>query len=220
MALVIHDGSFDGLLCALAAALKSADPPDDIVPEEAHQGMLFTDELRVDTEVEAANALSDRIRGDISKRAFRYVLHAHLSERPNLGVPFYHYLIEGFRRGAGIDRWHANAHVRTVHEAARKTTHEIHRLKGLLRFMELADGTLWAPVEPDHQVIVPLALHFRKRLSEERGVIHDVRRRMAVSWMNGRVYYIDPPPMGSITLAGHEKEVCRNAACLRATGNG
>lgn len=70
---------------------------------------------------------------------------------------------------------------------------EIHRLKGLLRFRELADGTLWAPVEPDHQVLLPLAQHFRRRLPAERGIIHDLRRGIAIGWDAAAVDYIAPP---------------------------
>ena len=209
MALLIHDGSFNGLLCALAAAFDTADPPDDILPEDAFQGMLFADEIRVTADDRTASALSDKICKGISKQAFRCLLHAHLSDLPDLGLPCYHYLSAGFRHGAAIDGWHASASVRSVHEAARKTTREIHRLKGLLRFRELSDGTLWAPVEPDHQVILPLALHFKRRLPNECGIIHDLHRGMAVRWMNGQVHYIDPPSISSITLAGDENEVQR-----------
>ncbi len=202
----LHDGSFDGLLCAVSAALQNG-TVDDIVPEEQRQALLFCEEICIKTDEAVAREIAGRIRNEISKQAFRHIMYTHLSELPNLGKAVFNYISEGLHRGASIDHWHADPSVRAVHEACRKTTHEIHRLKGLLRFRELADGTLWAPVEPDHQVIIPLALHFRKRLSEEQGIIHDVKRGIAVEWKNGSVRYVDPPVIPEISLAGNEQEI-------------
>lgn len=56
---------------------------------------------------------------------------------------------------------------------------EVHRLKGLLRFMENSDGVLYAPYSPDNDVTDILARHFAARFASKRFVIHDVKRKRA-----------------------------------------
>lgn len=189
----VHDNSIDGRLCALAAALATAQIPQDILPQKGSQASLFSTDMQVQSDEAAARKLMKRIHSDISREAVRHVMYVFLSELPNLDLPLYVYLREGFIRSKEIDRWHANPDVKKVHDASQKVGHEIHRLKGLLRFRELDDGILWAPVEPDHQVLLPLAHHFRRRLSGERGIIHDVRRAAAMTWTKESVEYIAPP---------------------------
>lgn len=60
-----------------------------------------------------------------------------------------------------------------------KVTGELHRLKGLLRFMESANGALYAPYCPDNDITELLMPHFAARLKNERFVIHDTRRKLA-----------------------------------------
>lgn len=56
---------------------------------------------------------------------------------------------------------------------------EAHRMKGLLRFMENANGVLYAPYSPDNDITEILALHFAARFSGKQFVIHDVKRKIA-----------------------------------------
>ncbi len=60
-----------------------------------------------------------------------------------------------------------------------KVTGEVHKLKGFLRFMESADGTLYAPYSPDNDVTEMLMPHFAERFKAEKFVIHDVKRKIA-----------------------------------------
>jgi probable DNA metabolism protein len=189
----VHDNSIDGRLSALAAALANLQIPEEIQPEDGYQASLFGSDVIVQADETAARKLMQRIREDISSEAVRHVIVVFLSELPNLDMPLYFYLRDGLIRGPDIDRWHANPYVKKVHDVSLKTGREIHRLKGLLRFRELADSTLWAPVEPDHQVLLPLARHFRCRLPGERGIIHDLRRNLAISWDAAGIEYIAPP---------------------------
>lgn len=63
-----------------------------------------------------------------------------------------------------------------------KVTGELHRMKGFLRFMENADGVLYAPYSPDNDVTDLLAPHFAERLKNQRFVIHDVKRKIAAMY--------------------------------------
>ncbi len=203
----VHDNSFDGRLSALAAALADAQTPEDILPEQGRQASLFGTDVKIQGDEAAAAELLRRIRADIYAEAVRHVLYALLSDLPAIDLPLYFYLREGMTRGPAVDRWHAHPAVKKVHDVSRRVGGEIHRLKGLLRFRELDGGALWAPVEPDHLVLPQLAHHFRRRLPVECGIIHDVRRGVAIRWEAGGVHYIDPPE--SFRMADGEPAVQR-----------
>ncbi len=57
-------------------------------------------------------------------------------------------------------------------EIRSRVTTEAHRLKGFLRFMENAEGVLYAPYSPDNDVTDILAVHFAARFANQRFVIH------------------------------------------------
>lgn len=78
-----------------------------------------------------------------------------------------------------------------------KITGEVHRLKGLLRFKETADGTLYAPYSPDNDITDLLMPHFIKRLNSPL-IIHDTGRKIAGIY-NGKDW---------ITGFAGEAEIC------------
>ena len=51
---------------------------------------------------------------------------------------------------------------------------EAEKFKGIVRFSELAEGMLYAPIHPTHHVLPLIVRHFQKRLSCEEWAIHDV----------------------------------------------
>lgn len=175
-----YDGTFDGLLTASARALAEGSEPAEFLTERAAPD-LFATSAAIDTEPGEAAALLRRLDA-ISPGSVRTAMHAFLSEEPDIGGPIHTYVRLTLERGEEVDGFLTNPHVRRVVLTARRVGGETHRLKGLLRFRELRSGFLWAPVEPDANVVLLLALHFRRRLSGQRWLIHDLKRHVAVGW--------------------------------------
>ena len=85
-----------------------------------------------------------------------------------------------------------------------KITGETHRLKGLLRFMENSDGVLYAPYSPDNNITDLLMTHFAARLSSQRFVIHDLKRKIAGIY-NGSEWIIGYADEPEVYLSETEK---------------
>ncbi len=64
-------------------------------------------------------------------------------------------------------------------ELYQKVTGELNDMKGFLRFIESAEGVLYAPYSPDNDITDLLMPHFAERLKTERFVIHDLKRKIA-----------------------------------------
>lgn len=75
-----------------------------------------------------------------------------------------------------------------IYKKAKTVSREIHRMKGLLRFREILGGYLYASFCPDFNIILPIARHFAYRLRNDRVIIHDLRRNLAVFCHLSKVY--------------------------------
>lgn len=85
-----------------------------------------------------------------------------------------------------------------------KVTGEAHRFKGFLRFMESAGGALYAPYSPDNDITDLLMPHFSARLSGERFVIHDLKRKIAGMY-DGREWIMGYTGEAEIYLSEYER---------------
>ena len=72
-----------------------------------------------------------------------------------------------------------------------KVTTEIHKLKGFVRFIENDEGVLYAPYSPDNDITDLLAPHFAKRFSNQRFVIHDIKRKKAAMFDGNEIVMFD-----------------------------
>ena len=80
-------------------------------------------------------------------------------------------------------------------------------MKGLLRFEKLRDGAYLAKMEPDHNIIHPLAYHFRTRLKAQHWFLYDVKRRTAARWSNGTLQFGTIEQFTTPALSDDEKQV-------------
>jgi len=81
-----------------------------------------------------------------------------------------------------------------------------HRFLGLLRFSELG-GVLYAPFEPEGDLLPLVAGHFARRLGGERWIIHDTGRNMAAVFENGTWRVAAFRTGGPLPLPGKEREI-------------
>ena len=203
MALYIYDGSLEGFLTAVSCSLDSGGLPEDIVPASGWQSSLFAQPETIKTTPLAADKLITRLNA-FSRQIIRNICYCYLSETPHFERPTAEYIFLAFKHGKNVDRYHANNAVDDVHRLSRKVGGEIHRLSGLVRFRKLSDGTFWAPIEPDHNVVLPLAWHFARRLPTQNWVIYDIARDTGVRWNTKECSTVtmDPAVVERIRISG------------------
>ena len=199
MSTLLHDGTVDGLLTAVA---RAADAPEGRMAVHAAadwQPALFETPERVAADPDRAQALLAELRRRGSRRTVHTVFHAAMAEESDIGTALAAYVRHVRRLGAEASGYLADPAVARVHETARAVGRETHRLKGLVRFRRLREGLLWAPVSPDHNVLLPLGLFFKARMPAERWLLHDVRRRLAIRWNGDDLDWIDPDDLPAET---------------------
>lgn len=176
----LYDGTPEGLVSAIASILDSGENP-----EETHlavrQDMLFEEGLFLRTDPAAAEALFERLRQRAPDAVYT-LWYFMMAEADGLETNFLRYIALAFEHGDRVNGYLTHADVKAVVATARKASRELHRMKGLLRFEQLRDGTWLARMEPDCNVIQPLARHFSRRLRAQEWFIYDARRRSAAHW--------------------------------------
>ncbi|TVQ99621.1 MAG: DNA metabolism protein [Desulfovibrionales bacterium] len=177
----IYENSFEGLLCAFAAADR----------EELEQcGFAVQGEGRtwlwpptpVPVQVETAVEFLERLRRAGGRQAVLHMMYGFLAEVQKAEQPLYTFALQTLRVGKSVLGMRTNTAVRQVADWKLKVGKEAHRMTGLLRFMELQDGTLYARFEPDHNVLLLVTSHFQRRFPLDNWVIHDQRRGLAIAW--------------------------------------
>ncbi len=178
---ILHDGTMDGMLHGVAAAIKSEKRVIGIYAETDYQPQLFIDVIRLNTDRVQAEKLLKYLQ-KLGGEAARYALNGFLSEDKEAGTHLYVMVKELLQRGGGYSQCYTHDSIRYLARLSQKVAGEAHRFTGLIRFRILDDGLQYAPFEPDCNIIGYCANHFQRRLSHTHWILHDLRRELAVCW--------------------------------------
>jgi probable DNA metabolism protein len=207
MTVLVHDGSFEGLMTVLYRIFMEGEEGEEIVAAGDFQPGLFTPSQRVETRENQATAMMDAIRGRVSPKALRHSYYAFATGKRGTGTMIHRYLKKGFSLGAAVDARLLDPDVAALHNLSRKVGRELHRLLGLTRFRLLAGGLLYAPLQPDYEILALLAPHFALRLPRENWIIHDVKRSRAALYNRREWVLTDLRRTGKLPLDQEEREL-------------
>ncbi len=193
---LLYDGSWDGFLTAVFEAFVLKGDVDIQNVDRMQEGGLF-DVKVLETDRSKADRVAagiERLGTDVSISCYS----AWLSERDGIENDILCTLRLGFKEKRNPLPSREVDCVRKTALASRAVGFEAHRLKGLLRLHHI-DGNLYgADFGHDYNILPLVAEHFHDRFRDQRLVIRDTKRRIAiVSDQSG--WDIRPLPEGPIT---------------------
>ncbi|HQA52868.1 MAG TPA: TIGR03915 family putative DNA repair protein [Spirochaetota bacterium] len=198
MNIYIYDGSFDSLISLCAELIAAKTIPDNIMPEEKSHEYLF-DKIHLSFNQNLYDRLNSKLN-QISKKAYADICAAFLSETEGMEIKIYNYIQTVLRLSLEknisqqkIDDYlenFADSSIRELNQLSKKVYIERHRFLGLIRFSELSDKTLYAQFEPDHNITLILAPHFKTRLPNDNWIIHDLSRGIGAVYDKEKNDYI------------------------------
>jgi len=183
----LYDGTFEGFLTCIYDHYY-IEEASGAYQKDQYQASLLFDSIEVETDVDKAVTVYQAIQSKISDFDLKRIYRVFLSSVEGKDTKLLKYIILGFKKGRIISSLHGDPIVFDVQAAEIKVTTEVHRFTGLIRFSMLEDHVLYAPIEPDHDVLEFLAGHFADRLKNDPFIIHDTRREKAVIASGGRWY--------------------------------
>lgn len=185
MAVYRYDGSFEGFLCAGARCLDDGGRGEFVRDGDGAPGLFAASAMPVETVRMTALAFRERFVAAVSREAFATARYAFQSRNEGVEGLVWRYLELGLRAGRRLECMLAQEPVHSVTRIARQVSHEAHKFKGFVRFQEVADGFLYARIEPEADILPLIAPHFAGRVGDLPWMIHDLRRRQAAVCIRG-----------------------------------
>jgi len=189
----IYDASLTGLLTALALSVKSGDTIAAIVSKTQHTPTLFDQPVYIKTDEQQADRLAGYLKG-LGPKVFKLVVDNFLSEEAESGLHLHHLIKISLVYGDRVINCLTDDSISYLTKNAQRVEHEAHKMLGFIRFRQLKDNLLYAPIEPDFNIIGYCVNHFRKRLKNQHWIIHDVRRDISLYWDSKQIKGIDVDP--------------------------
>ena len=174
----LYDGTFNGLLTIVFDSYSHKTLPQKIVPEEEYTQNFLEKTHYIDTNEEKAKRVFEGIYKNISYEALYNSFYAFLSNSNHKELDILKYLCNGFDIGPKINTMLTISYVFKVINMRKRALSECHKLKGLLRFMEIGENVYYASIHPDNNIIEPLGHHFINRLPSQNFMIHDKNRNI------------------------------------------
>lgn len=187
---LVHDGSFEGFLCALAergrwravtgsgSRTRGLNLPS--IRREGGQADLFEDPQPVRRDSERARAVAEKISSAGGPASLRTLREAFGSDLPDLEEALARTARALVESGPRALENLADEGIRAVVSAALRTRMQAHLYAGLVRFSSRSDGWWFSRIEPACDVLPWLGEHFASRFPLHRFVIHDARRDTAL----------------------------------------
>lgn len=190
MKLLTFDASWEGMLSAVFDAWSlgwhtQLEPgqlelarPDAVRP-------LFADaEHDVTTDATKAARVWKALSGKMQPSALSALTTSFLSEDAAMDTPTLRFIIKVIasdRPGREAD--FSDPDMVAVLRTAKRVRYEAHRMLQFVRFQKAADGTYFAMMDPEHNVLPMTLNHFTDRFSDRHFILYDHRR--------GYGYYYD-----------------------------
>lgn len=178
----IYDGSFDGFLSSIYACYYNK-IPESIEPESSYNLNLLYEDIIIETDIVKSSKVYQAILEKISQDTLIHVYQAFLSEANGIELKLFKYIQIGFKIGSKVNDLLTDTTVNEVQKYSRKVGFEAHRFLGLVRFQEF-NSILYAVIEPTYNILELIGNHFKARLTNEKWVIHDVKRKIGIVYEN------------------------------------
>ncbi|MDR0891671.1 MAG: TIGR03915 family putative DNA repair protein [Mediterranea sp.] len=177
MNIFLYDHTFDGVLTAVFDAYNRHTFPDEMLTE-GDSLPLFHDELyTVITDEEKAARVWRGLQKKVSASALGCLTQSWLSELPEMGTLLFRYIRKAFDSPRSIETDFADPDVLRLAQIWKKVDWERTRLMQFARFQKAADGTFFAPFEPQYNALPLTIHHFRDRFADQPWLICDLKRR-------------------------------------------
>jgi len=186
----ITDGSFEGILTAVFEAYENKENPESIVSQEFYQVSLDSAVREISTDEEKSRRVYIAVIRKMSQQAIEIMYKAWLSEYSEIGTALYKYVKIGMKLGPKILSYLQNSNVSLVTDLADKVSFETHRFLGILRFKKLNNGLYYSRIEPDYNITMLIAEHFKNRFSDQPWIINDAKRNVFALYDTNQVIII------------------------------
>ncbi|RYZ96121.1 MAG: DNA metabolism protein [Sphingobacteriaceae bacterium] len=176
MTTLIYDGTFEGLLTAIFEIYEHRLQYVKLQKGEWQTNALFEDRMQVITDDSRAKRVLKGLHQKLSAQGIQRLYAAHMAEIEGEEHNILGYIRYVFDAEQNIEEDYGNRYVMRISEMVRMVRREKHRMEAFVRFQKLQDGTFYAGIEPDFNVLPLLIKHFKSRYADQKWIIYDIKR--------------------------------------------
>ncbi len=170
-----YDASLEGFFSCVFVAYSKKETPS-LITAQSFQPALGEEVRPIQTDQEQASRVSYAIERHLGIDGIHDLKYAFANCDPYRETVILRFLRLVFKHGNKTRTMFSEPAVIEFNQLVYATSHEVHRMKGFLRFSKSTSGIYYAKFEPDHDVMEFILPHFAARLNDSTFVIHDLKR--------------------------------------------
>ncbi|MDT0641553.1 TIGR03915 family putative DNA repair protein [Zunongwangia sp. F363] len=175
-----YDGSLEGLLTCVFVAYEEKLEVLDIQVQENASKQLFGNIQNIITQEAKASRVALAIKRKCTAAGQKNLYRAFLSEEQGIEMCMFQYLQYLFESKKQVDEDFSHPAVLKIAQTAKKVGREKHRMEAFVRFQLTKDDIYFANIEPDFNVLPLIKDHFKKRYSDQKWIIYDLKRNFGL----------------------------------------
>ena len=134
----------------------------------------------------------------VSSSALGCLTQSWLSELPEVGILIFRYIRKAIDAPRSIETNFADPDVLRLAQIWKKVDGERVHIMQFVRFQKAADGTYFAAVEPEKNVLPLITGHFKDRFADQCWLIYDIKRAYG--------YYYDLKEVRNVVFGEDSRE--------------
>ena len=174
---VVYDGSFAGLLTTIFEVYEYKLSDTAIYKADAVPTSLFGAVHKVHTDEVKAEKVLRKLKEKLSPIAVGQFYKTFLSELPSIETHLLRYVQYAISSKQPVENDYSHPDVLMLQQVSRKVQREKHRMEAFVRFQLTREGLYYAMIQPDYNVLLLIAKHFKDRYADQRWLIYDTRRK-------------------------------------------
>lgn len=194
---LVCENSTEGILSAVYEAYKrQLKHEETYIQMEMENYRLFARYEKVDTDSKKVNCVLNTLRREFYEEDVLWLYYALAGTDADRGQAVYRTIVAGRyqmraqRRKSELFHDLKDPYIHKAFTLARKTSNEVCRFKGFLRFEEMENGILFARIAPQNDILSFLSMHFADRFPMEAFVIYDESRKVFSIHAPGKNWYL------------------------------
>lgn len=176
MSTFIFDNTFEGLLTSVFEAYAHRTFPDALVAEGTPLPLFAGETLDVHTDEAKATRVWRGLSRKLSTSGLQSVARCWLAEEADTPMVIFRFIRKTIDAPRNIETNFGDSDVLAFARMWKRVEWERERLLQFVRFQKAADGTYFAPVEPEKNALPLIVPHFRDRFADQRWFLWDVGR--------------------------------------------
>lgn len=172
-----------------------------------YEPKLFSDYREAPLNVEQAEKVAKTIREKMTEDALIWVHRSSLHRNPDRADWIFRFIQMGLKYGKEVLKMLHHPAVYELFTMNRYVWNEAHLLTGFVRFKKLPDGLFYGTIGPENDSLEIVAGHFADRLSGEKWILYDEKRKKAAFHSpDGRWAILDQMDTAEMDRLGEQAE--------------